>query len=35
MVTLKYSPTNIDLIEQGEIIFETHQIGKWNYILSG
>ena len=34
-VTIKYSPTNLDVIESGNIIFENPEVGKWEYNMEG
>lgn len=34
-VQIKYSPTNLDVIESGNIIFENPEVGKWEYNMEG
>jgi hypothetical protein len=34
-VRIQYSPTNLDVIESGNIIFENPQIGKWRFYVEG
>ena len=30
-VQINYSPTNLDVVEDGNIIFENPAVGKWEY----
>ena len=32
---MRYMPSSLDIIEQGEISFETAEIGRWQYLLYG
>lgn len=34
-VTIQYSPSNLDVIENGNIIFENEEVGKWEYYCEG
>ena len=34
-VKIQYSPTNLDVVESGSIIFENPVVGKWQYNLEG
>ena len=34
-LVIKYSPTNLDVVESGNIIFENPEIGKWEYNVEG
>jgi len=34
-VRIQYSPTNLDVIESGNIVFENQMIGKWCYYIEG
>jgi len=34
-VQIKYSPTNLDVIESGNIIFENPEVGNWVYNMEG
>lgn len=34
-VRIQYSPTNLDVMESGNIVFENSQIGKWRYYVEG
>ena len=32
---INYSPTNLDVVEDGNIIFENPAVGKWEYNVQG
>jgi hypothetical protein len=34
-VTIQYSPSNLDVVETGNIIFDNPHIGKWEYNVAG
>jgi len=34
-VTIQYSPTNLDIVESGSILFDNPHIGKWEYNVAG
>ena len=34
-VQINYSPTNLDVVEDGNIIFENPAVGKWEYNVQG
>ena len=34
-VMVKYTPSDIETPENGEIIFETQEIGRWVYLVFG
>ena len=34
-VCIQYSPSNLDIVETGNIIFENPAVGKWEYNVEG
>jgi len=34
-VMIQYSPTNLDMVESGNIVFENALVGKWEYNVQG
>ena len=34
-VCIQYSPSNLDIVETGNIIFDNAQIGKWEFNVAG
>lgn len=34
-VSIQYSPSNLDVVETGNIVFENPHIGKWEYNVAG
>jgi hypothetical protein len=34
-VKIQYSPTNLDVVESGNIVFENATVGKWEYNVEG
>jgi hypothetical protein len=34
-VLIRYTPSDLDITEMGEIIFETEEIGRWQYLAFG
>jgi len=34
-VSIQYSPSNLDIVETGNIIFENMHIGKWEFNVAG
>ena len=34
-VCIQYSPSNLDVVEPGSIIFENPSVGKWEYVVEG
>jgi len=34
-VCIQYSPSNLDIIENGSVIFENEDVGKWEYYCEG
>lgn len=35
LVNIRYMPSNLDLTENGEIIFFSQELGKWRYLVFG
>ena len=34
-VCIQYSPSNLDVVETGNIVFENPQVGKWEFNVEG
>ena len=34
-ITIQYSPSSLDIIENGNIVFENEDVGKWEYYCEG
>lgn len=34
-IQIQYSPSNLDVVESGSIVFDNPQVGKWEYSIEG